>query len=177
MMADRGEVSMYGFTTETVNVAAIRERLAKMSDEALKRYGRAAAFMAGRNDRETWRVQLKRRGRSGADGRLKPTEPFCGFTSNALPTAISASANALPDCQEHPRPIFFRSLQQGPVICSSRMLKKSSVSLLVETKARLYVWDAYARNRYPTKFDVQLSVAGRARTGESSAAADSDDGR
>jgi len=64
------------------------------------------------------RVQLEEAGRNGAGGGLKPNEPFCGCTSNALPTAISASANALPDCQEHPRPIFFRSLQQGPVICS-----------------------------------------------------------
>ena len=59
MMARRGEASMYGFTSETVNLPAIRERIAKMSDEALRRYGRAAAFMAGRNDRETWRVQLE----------------------------------------------------------------------------------------------------------------------
>ena len=42
----------------------------------------------------------------------------------------------------------------------SRLLKKSQAALLVETKARLYV-SAYARNRYPAEFDVQLSVAGR----------------
>lgn len=50
---------MYGFNEDTVNLVAIRERIAKMTDEALKRYGRAAAFMAGRNDRETWRVRLE----------------------------------------------------------------------------------------------------------------------
>jgi hypothetical protein len=33
------------------------------------------------------------------------------------------------------------------------MLKKSEAALLVETKARLYV-SAYARNGYPTEFDV-----------------------
>ena len=58
----------------------------------------------------------------------------------------------------------------------SRMLKKSEAALLVETKVRLYV-SAYARNRYPTEFDVQLPVAGRASTGEPSFAADSADGR
>ena len=55
------------------------------------------------------------------------------------------------------------------------MLKKSLSALLVETKARLYV-SAYARNRYPTEFDVQLPVAGRACTSEPSVAADSADG-
>ncbi len=40
----------------------------------------------------------------------------------------------------------------------NRMLKKSLSALLVETKARLYV-SAYARNRYPTEFDVQLPLA------------------
>jgi hypothetical protein len=59
---------------------------------------------------------------------------------------------------------------------TNRMLKKSETALLVETKARLYV-SAYARNRYPTEFDVQLPVAGRACTGEPSVAADSADGR
>jgi hypothetical protein len=39
----------------------------------------------------------------------------------------------------------------------NRMLKKSLTALLVETKARLYV-SAYARNRYPAEFDVQLPV-------------------
>jgi hypothetical protein len=34
------------------------------------------------------------------------------------------------------------------------MLKKSLRALLVETKERLYVSDAHARNRYPTEFDV-----------------------
>ena len=50
------------------------------------------------------------------------------------------------------------------------MLKKSETALPVETKARLYV-SAYARNRYPTEFDVQLPVAGRACAGEPSVAA------
>jgi hypothetical protein len=58
----------------------------------------------------------------------------------------------------------------------SRMLKKSETALLVETKARLYV-SAYARNRYPTKFDVQLPIAGRACTCKPSVAAHSADGR
>ena len=35
-------------TNDTVNLAVIRERIAKMNDEALKRYGRAAAFMGKR---------------------------------------------------------------------------------------------------------------------------------
>src|SRR6516164_4127531 len=56
------------------------------------------------------------------------------------------------------------------------MLKKSYGALPIETKARLDV-SAYARNRYPTEFDVQLPVSGRARTCESSVAADSADGR
>src|ERR1017187_2816660 len=56
------------------------------------------------------------------------------------------------------------------------MLKKSLTALLVETKARLHV-SAYARNRYPAEFDVQLPVTGRARTSKPSAAADSADGR
>jgi len=59
---------------------------------------------------------------------------------------------------------------------SNRVLKKSQPVLLVETKARLY-GSAYARNRYPTEFDVQLPVAGRACTWEPSVAADSADGR
>jgi hypothetical protein len=56
------------------------------------------------------------------------------------------------------------------------MLKKFQAALLVETKARLYV-SAYARNRYPTEFDVQLPVAGRACTCEPSVEANSADGR
>lgn len=50
---------MYDFTKETVDIEAIRARLAKMPDEELKRYGRSSAFMAGRSDRETFRVQLE----------------------------------------------------------------------------------------------------------------------
>jgi hypothetical protein len=37
------------------------------------------------------------------------------------------------------------------------MLKKSQAALLIETKERLDV-SAYARNRYPAEFDVQLPV-------------------
>jgi hypothetical protein len=48
---------MYDFTTETVDFEAIRARIAKMTDQAM-RYGKSAAFMAKRSDRETWRVQL-----------------------------------------------------------------------------------------------------------------------
>jgi ATP-dependent Zn protease len=59
---------VYGFTSETVDLAAIRERIASMSDEALERYGRAAAFMAGRSYRETWRVQLEEARAGGAVG-------------------------------------------------------------------------------------------------------------
>ena len=40
---------------------------------------------------------------------------------------------------------------------SNRMLKKSQPALPVETKERLHV-SAYARNRYPAEFDVQLPV-------------------
>ena len=56
------------------------------------------------------------------------------------------------------------------------MLKKCQPVLPVETKARHHV-SAYARNRYPAEFDVQLPVTGRARTGKPSTAADSADGR
>jgi hypothetical protein len=58
----------------------------------------------------------------------------------------------------------------------NRLLKKSQPALLVETKERLHV-STYARNRYPTEFDVQLPVTGRARTSESSFAADPANGR
>jgi hypothetical protein len=58
----------------------------------------------------------------------------------------------------------------------SRMLKKCQLALPVETKARHHV-SAYARNRYPAEFDVQLPVTGRARTGKPSVTADSADGR
>jgi hypothetical protein len=67
-------------------------------------------------------------------------------------------------------------LEHFEAIELSRLLKKSAASLRVETKARLYVSDSHARNRYPAEFNVQLPVAGRARTGEAPAAADSSDG-
>ena len=50
---------MYGFTREDVDIPAIRARLARMTDDELLAYGRATAFMAGRSNRETWRVQLE----------------------------------------------------------------------------------------------------------------------
>ena len=38
---------MYKFTRDDVNLEAIRERIAKMSDEELQRYGEAAAVCDG----------------------------------------------------------------------------------------------------------------------------------
>jgi ATP-binding cassette subfamily B protein len=64
----------------------------------------------------------------------------------------------------------------GVLAVTNRLLKKSQTLLPIETKARLYV-SAYARNRYPAEFDVQLPVTGRARTSEPSVEADSADGR
>ena len=49
---------MYGFTRENIDLEAIRERIAQMSDEALERYGRSAAWLAENDNRETWKVQL-----------------------------------------------------------------------------------------------------------------------
>jgi hypothetical protein len=49
---------MYDFTREDINLEAIRERIKKMTDDQLLGYGRSAAWMAERNDRETWKVQL-----------------------------------------------------------------------------------------------------------------------
>jgi hypothetical protein len=49
---------MYGFTGKNVDLEAIRERIAKMNDEALERYGRSAAWLAENDDRETQKVQL-----------------------------------------------------------------------------------------------------------------------
>jgi hypothetical protein len=42
-----------------LDLEAIRKRLAAMDDERLREYGRAAASMAARSQRETWRVQLE----------------------------------------------------------------------------------------------------------------------
>ena len=42
---------MYDFTREDINLSAIRERIAKMSDEQLERYGKSAASMASHSDR------------------------------------------------------------------------------------------------------------------------------
>jgi len=49
---------MYQFTAERIDLDAIRARIVRMSDAALVEYGRATAWMAARNDRETWAVQL-----------------------------------------------------------------------------------------------------------------------
>jgi len=49
---------MYGFTRENINLDTIRERIAKMTDDQLLAYGKSAASMAERSDRETWKVQL-----------------------------------------------------------------------------------------------------------------------
>jgi ATP-dependent DNA ligase len=49
---------MYDFTREEIDLEKIRARLRKMTDDQLVRYGKSAAFMAKRDDRETWRVQL-----------------------------------------------------------------------------------------------------------------------
>jgi hypothetical protein len=59
---------MYGFTRESVDLEAIRKRIAKMTDDRLVRYGKSAAFMAKRDDRETWKVQLNEARRSGNGG-------------------------------------------------------------------------------------------------------------
>ena len=51
---------MYDFTREDIDLEAIRQRIAKMSDEQLVRTGRAAAAMIERgNTRETWRIQME----------------------------------------------------------------------------------------------------------------------
>ena len=48
----RGEGLMYGFTRENIDLEAIRERIAQMSDEALERYGRSAAWLAENGEPE-----------------------------------------------------------------------------------------------------------------------------
>jgi hypothetical protein len=66
---------VYGFTRDTIDLERIRARIKKMTDEQLTAYGRSAASMVERSDRETWRVQLeearaewRRRRRSTAQG-------------------------------------------------------------------------------------------------------------
>lgn len=53
---------MYGFTSEEIDVEAIRARLRRMTAAQLVRYGRAAAYLANAPSygppRETWTVQL-----------------------------------------------------------------------------------------------------------------------
>ena len=62
---------MYGFTRDDIDIDAIRARLARMRDDDLLAYGRAAAFLAARTDRETWLVLL-----TGGAGRVAPAEPL-----------------------------------------------------------------------------------------------------
>jgi hypothetical protein len=50
---------MYNFTREDIDLEAIRGRIARMSDQELRKYGEAAAWMAAHSTRETWRVQLE----------------------------------------------------------------------------------------------------------------------
>jgi hypothetical protein len=57
------ERDMHEFTREDVDLEAIRERLRKMTDDQLTRYGKSAAYMADPvaqrgQVRETYRVQL-----------------------------------------------------------------------------------------------------------------------
>jgi len=49
---------MYNFTREDIDIEAIRERTRKMRDDDLLEHGKAAAFMASRDSRETWKMQL-----------------------------------------------------------------------------------------------------------------------
>jgi hypothetical protein len=42
---------MYGFTREDINLEAIRERIARMTDQQLVAYGKSASFMAKRSVR------------------------------------------------------------------------------------------------------------------------------
>jgi hypothetical protein len=58
---------MYNFTRKDIDLEAIRTRIAGMSDRELLKYGQSAAWMAGHNDRATWRVQLEE-----AQGRVAP---------------------------------------------------------------------------------------------------------
>lgn len=51
--------SMYGFTREDIDLEKIRSRLARMRDDDLLAYGKAAAFLAKRSNDESWKVQLR----------------------------------------------------------------------------------------------------------------------
>jgi hypothetical protein len=66
---------MYDFTRELIDLDAIRARIARMSDDELRRYGEAAAWMAGRSTRETWRVQLEE---ARAEWRRRHAAPAAG---------------------------------------------------------------------------------------------------
>jgi hypothetical protein len=50
---------MYSFTREDIDLEAIPARIARMSDDHLRKYGEDAAWMAAHSARETWRVQLE----------------------------------------------------------------------------------------------------------------------
>jgi hypothetical protein len=50
---------MYNFTWEDIDLEVIRARIAQMSDAELMKYGQSVAWMAKRNDRATWQVQLE----------------------------------------------------------------------------------------------------------------------
>jgi hypothetical protein len=50
---------VYEFTRDDIDLKAIRQRIARMSDEQPERYDRAAASMAARSPRATWKVQLE----------------------------------------------------------------------------------------------------------------------
>ena len=50
---------MYSFTREHMELDAIRQRIASMSDDELRAYGEASAWMAAHSERATWRVQLE----------------------------------------------------------------------------------------------------------------------
>ena len=50
---------MHQFTAEQIDLDANRARITRMTDDELRKYGPAAAWMVGRSDRETWVVQLQ----------------------------------------------------------------------------------------------------------------------
>src|SRR4051812_16936711 len=48
--------SVYDFTRDGVDVEDLRKRLARMDDQLLVRYGKAAAYMRKSSPREEWKV-------------------------------------------------------------------------------------------------------------------------
>ena len=50
---------MYSFTRTDIDLERSRGRIARMSDDQLRKYGEATAWMAAHSTRETWRVQLE----------------------------------------------------------------------------------------------------------------------